>query len=220
MKGIYMEFNLQKRGTGYFDLCGLPANTPNNIEFKVDNVTKLLISGSNGKIGVGGNTNPQFQLDIKGNLGITHISSTNWEAASLIKVDNDVTKAFVVENTALGEIVFNIWGNGIVNAKKIYAEEISVIANAMDISWYDHVFNQDYKLMSLSELEQFIKINKHLPEIPSEKEVKENGLDLAKISGKLLLKIEELTLYIIEQEKKVQEMQKRLSELEARQGGE
>jgi hypothetical protein len=116
--------------------------------------------------------------------------------------------------------VFTIWGNGILNAKKIYAEEVEVRLDAMDKYWFDYVFYEDYKLMSLSELEQFIKTNKHLPEIPSEKEVKENGINLGEMQGKLLLKIEELTLYIIEQEKQLKELQRQIDELKQRKGGE
>ena len=89
----------------------------------------------------------------------------------------------------------------------------------MDKYWFDHVFDDNYKLMSLSELEQFIKTNKHLPEIPSEKEVKENGINLGEMQGKLLLKIEELTLYIIEQEKQLKELQKQIDELKQTKGG-
>lgn len=90
----------------------------------------------------------------------------------------------------------------------------------MDNYWFDYVFDNDYKLMSLSELEQFIKTKKHLPEIPSEKEVKENGINLGEMQGKLLLKIEELTLYIIEQEKQLKELQKQIDELKQTKGGE
>jgi len=90
----------------------------------------------------------------------------------------------------------------------------------MNNYWYDHVFYPDYNLRPLDELEQFIKENNHLPEIPSAKEVKENGLDLGDMQGKLLLKIEELTLYTIEQQKLIEALEKRLSELENEKGGE
>ena len=63
-------------------------------------------------------------------------------------------------------------------------------------------------------MEAFIKTNKHLPEIPSEKEVKENGFNLGEMQGKLLLKVEELTLYIIEQQKLIEGLQKQVKELQ------
>ena len=173
MRGYSMVFDLYK-GSAF---CPLPADPSNSINFKVDGATKLFISGQNGYVGIG-TDNPQRKLDVNGDietkgLFVSHTATVDWSFASLIKVNRDLTKAFVIENTATGKTIFNIWGNGIVNAKKIYAEEFEITPNAMNISWYDHVFNQDYKLMSLSELEQFIKTNKHLPEILTEKEVKE-----------------------------------------------
>jgi hypothetical protein len=68
-------------------------------------------------------------------------------------------------------------------------------------SWADFVFHHDYQLPSLQEVENFIRKNGHLPEIPSETEVRQNGLDVGDINKKLLQKIEELTLYIIELKK-------------------
>ncbi|MCL2291408.1 MAG: hypothetical protein FWC34_12020 [Bacteroidetes bacterium] len=91
--------------------------------------------------------------------------------------------------------------------------------NCVGNHWYDHVFYPDYELRPLSDLEQFIKENHHLPEIPSAKEVQENGIDLGSMQGKLLLKIEELTLYTIEQQKLIEALEKRLSELENMKGG-
>jgi hypothetical protein len=64
--------------------------------------------------------------------------------------------------------------------------------------WADYVFEPDYNLMSLKELETFIKANKHLPEIPTTAEVDKNGISVGEMNAKLLQKIEELTLYIIE----------------------
>lgn len=205
-----------------------------NIELQVNDVPKLIVRGSDGRVGI--NTiDPQGQLDVNGafivNFNATeywqaaslinHTATDDWSSASLIKVDRDYSRAISVVNTGNGEEeVFTVWGNGIVNAKKIYAQEVEVKLNAIGSYWFDHVFEKDYKLMSLSELEQFIKTNKHLPEIPSEKEVKENGINLGEMQGKLLLKIEELTLYIIEQEKQLKELQKQINELKQTKGGE
>jgi hypothetical protein len=72
--------------------------------------------------------------------------------------------------------------------------------------WMDKVFNDDYVLKEICELESFIKTHKHLPDVPSASEVVENGLDLGKMDATLLRKIEELTLYIIAQEKRINEL--------------
>ena len=79
--------------------------------------------------------------------------------------------------------------NGTIRAKEIKVET----------NWADFVFKDDYQLMKLSDLEDFIEGNGHLPEIPTEKEVEENGISLGEMNSKLLQKIEELTLYIIDQ---------------------
>ncbi|GGF69572.1 tail fiber protein [Wenyingzhuangia marina] len=87
-------------------------------------------------------------------------------------------------------------------AGNIHSREVKVTINA----GADFVFNKDYNLPSLESVEKYLKNNKHLPEIASEKEMKENGLLLAEMNIKLLQKIEELTLYTIQQEKEIEEL--------------
>ncbi|MNL31749.1 hypothetical protein D3C87_1535570 [compost metagenome] len=82
---------------------------------------------------------------------------------------------------------------------KIHTQEVRVDMSGPLVP--DYVFAEDYKLKSLQEVEDYIKENKHLPEIPSAKEIEKNGLMLAEMSMQLLKKIEELTLYIIEMKK-------------------
>lgn len=81
------------------------------------------------------------------------------------------------------------------------------------IGWSDFVFEDDYDLPSLTELESFILKNKHLPDVPTEAEVLENGIMLGEMNAKLLQKIEELTLYLIDQNKMIENLQKEVSEL-------
>lgn len=81
---------------------------------------------------------------------------------------------------------------------KIGAREIRV---TLDNPWPDYVFTPQHQLRSLPSVEEFIKKHGHLPNMPSAKEVKENGIELGDMSSKLLEKIEELTLYIIELKK-------------------
>jgi hypothetical protein len=71
-------------------------------------------------------------------------------------------------------------------------------------TWADYVFEKDYKMLSLKELENYIYTNKHLPNIPPAKEVAADGIELGTMNAKLLEKIEELTLYILQQEKNYQ----------------
>ncbi|MFZ1528532.1 MAG: hypothetical protein WAT19_07275 [Ferruginibacter sp.] len=82
----------------------------------------------------------------------------------------------------------------------ILTEKVKV-AVAGTAQWADYVFANDYKLMPLSKVEQYIKDYKHLPNVPSAGEMVEEGNDLGKTTAKLLEKIEELTLYMIEMKK-------------------
>ncbi len=86
----------------------------------------------------------------------------------------------------------------------ITAKEIVVT----DTGWADFVFNDDYQLPTLEDVERSIKQDKHLPEIPSAKDVRENGVSLGEMQSKLLQKVEELTLYVIEQNKAIKALQK------------
>lgn len=76
-------------------------------------------------------------------------------------------------------------------------------------TWADFVFEPEYKLPSIQEVEQFVKTHKHLPDIPSAKEVAEDGVDLGEINKRLLQKIEEQMLYIIELNKRLNVLEKK-----------
>ncbi len=78
-----------------------------------------------------------------------------------------------------------------------------VVVSNKDEDWSDFVFNEDYTLMPLDELEKNIIKNKHLPGIPSTKEVTEKGVKVGEMQSKLLQKIKELTLYIIQLKKEI-----------------
>lgn len=80
--------------------------------------------------------------------------------------------------------------------------------------WADFVFAPEYRLMSLAEVEAYIKSHKHLPGIESAEEMVEKGLDVAEMQAKHMQKIEELTLYAIEQDKKIKSLEERLAALE------
>jgi hypothetical protein len=125
-------------------------------------------------------------------------------------------KALLFFNKTTGKYVIGLnsdgnVGIGTLNTKgfklavkgKIGAGEIEVKSPEY---WPDFVFNSDYNLKPLNEIESFIEQNNHLPDIPSKKEVKERGINLGNMNAKLLQKIEELTLYMIEQNKKTERL--------------
>lgn len=90
---------------------------------------------------------------------------------------------------------------------KIHAEEVRI---DLSVPAPDYVFASNYKLKTLQEVEDYIIQNSHLPEIPSAKEIEKNGLMLAEMNMSLLKKIEELTLYSIEQNKKTEAQAKEI----------
>lgn len=93
----------------------------------------------------------------------------------------------------------------------IQAREVLVNTN-----FADYVFGPGYRVRPLTETAEYIKANHHLPDIPSAAEVKEKGLSVGDMESKLLAKIEELTLQMIELNKQNERMQKRVAELEKR----
>lgn len=89
----------------------------------------------------------------------------------------------------------------------IQAKEIKVTTTATD--WPDYVFADEYKLLSLKETAEFIKENKHLPGVPKAKEIEENGLSLGQMNKILMQKIEELTLHMIDKDKRIEALEKK-----------
>lgn len=98
-------------------------------------------------------------------------------------------------------------GNTFTVAGNLVADEVKVQAD----NWPDHVFSEIYQLPSLDETENYIHENHHLPGIPSTQEVKEQGISLGEMNVKLLEKIEELTLHLIEKEKQYQNILRELN---------
>jgi hypothetical protein len=119
------------------------------------------------------------------NIGVNNINSTD--------INNDVNSISIIRssgNVGIGTITPD---SKLTVAGNIHDQEVKVTIDA----GADFVFHEAYKLPSLDTVEIFIKKNKHLPEIASAKDMEENGLFLAEMNIKLLQKIEELTLYTI-----------------------
>lgn len=103
---------------------------------------------------------------------------------------------------------------------KIHSEEVRVDLQVPADYVFQKYYNgsstlkEDYNMPTLEEVEEFTKANHHLPEIPSATQIKEEGLHLKEMTNLLLQKIEELTLYTIEQEKRIKALEKKLSDKE------
>jgi hypothetical protein len=124
---------------------------------------------------------------------------------SVRKMDNS-SDNFYISDAGAATFAGSITGgagtfNGTVTAKKLTVTQYG---------WSDYVFAKGYKLRSLSSLESFIKRNKHLPEVPSAKEVEENGISVGDNQALLLKKIEELTLYLIQQQKEINKLKAKI----------
>lgn len=141
-------------------------------------------------------------------------------------------KDILIQNEAGGDISLggaNIYlGNGSgdiaiagtnfkVSGGNVYARKITVISGDA-FAWPDYVFSSNHKLKSLSETETYIKTNGHLEGVPTEADVKEKGIDVAEMNTILLKKVEEMTLLMIEQNKKMEQQQERIDALESRLG--
>jgi hypothetical protein len=183
--------------------------------FRIHRGSDFLTVAKNGNIGIG-TSNPESKLHINGRmrLGLHQFGAGTWLSAAegsdwfvgLTGSDNfrihrgsdflTVTKNGNVSigTTSITNYRLNVWG-------RVRAHEIVVNTTGADF-----VFEEDYTLRPLSEVEAFIKANKHLPEIPSAKEMQEDGVGVSELQTKLLQKIEELTLYMIEQNKQLAEL--------------
>ncbi len=113
------------------------------------------------------------------------------------------------ENIGIG--TDNTRGYKLAVAGDILCEKIKV---ATQENWPDFVFEGEYNLLDVKQLEKFIKENQHLPNIPSADSIENSGYNLSEMDAKLLQKIEELTLYIIEQNKQNEALLERVEQLE------
>ena len=210
-----------------------------NISYGQDPITNI-ISSLNGYIGIS-SKNPKATLHIKdytghGPTGILYernylqlqISSTvggetGWIGTKtnhpLILGTNNNTNSLYLDtnsNVYVGGVNDNFVSDALRSKNDLFvkngilAEDLTVGAKEF---WADYVFNKEYKLRSLSELEQFIKKNKHLPNIPSKKVISKEGYSMHDLNVRFLEKVEELTLYIIKQEKQIKKLEKRLDGL-------
>lgn len=114
-----------------------------------------------------------------------------------------------LNNTEMGNIPLSLKSKyGLFVKKGILSEDYSVAPIA---SWADFVFSPTYKLAPLNEVESYIVENGHLPDVPSEEEVAQEGYSQHDINKALLQKVEELTLYVIQQNKEIQELKAQLA---------
>ncbi len=140
-----------------------------------------------------------------GLYGYAYGGANNWAgyfSSGSVYIANDVRIGTTQQATGYALSV-----NGKIACTEVLVQAIT--------SWPDYVFAKDYKLMSLPELEQSIQTNKHLPGIPSSIEVKKDGIQLGDMQKKLLEKVEELTLHLIDQSKQIADLQEEVNGLKS-----
>jgi trimeric autotransporter adhesin len=146
-----------------------------------------------------------LSVDGSGNVVLVQLSTTpgatlsvgqpvsdNWKEADGYLYNNS-TNGVVIKGTGLD-------GNSLIVKGGVLSKEVNVKVEGSE-SWPDYVFQPSYKRMSLDEVEKFITVNKHLPNVPSAAEMAITGNNLGKTDVKLLEKVEELTLYLLEMKK-------------------
>lgn len=111
---------------------------------------------------------------------------------------------YVTTNFSDPDPNYKLFVEGYIKARKVKVDQAT---------WADYVFSPTYHLPSLKEVEEYIKQHKHLPDVPSEKEVQSNGIDLSENQAILLKKIEELTLYVIQQQKEIEQLKSEQNKL-------
>lgn len=198
--------------------------------------------GTTGKVAIGNVTTPESKLHVKSDVnedaGIILETSTSSKSSYLQftdtnhKISYDKSTGIQImsknDNITLGSNIISMNAKVGINTTNDFTDNYDyalavsggVLTDKILIKevteWYDIVFEDDYSLMSLKQLEDYIDQNGHLPEMPSAEEVKSEGYNMVDIDGLLLKKIEELTLYTIELNRLFEEQQRTIEMLQSK----
>lgn len=185
--------------------------------------SKLILGGGN--VGVG-TSNPLYKIVVSHNNGVgIEIDPTGTQLTGGVGIQayNRATSSYTPLQIYGSKLILD--GGNVLIGKTIqqnltYKLDVngSIRSNEIVVNTdgADFVFEQDYKLKDLAEVEKFIRDNKHLPDIESAREMAEKGLELGKMDMKLLQKIEELTLYMIELKKEISVLKEENQKLNAK----
>jgi len=217
INGVPFSTLWQNSGNGHIKYNG------GNVGIGTDNPTEKLHVNGNVTIGNENNNNQNFKLDIFGKTAINTDGTNLFELASenyvgRIKSQKSIALFLDKDNTNTDdEFVVFTNGNSYSNAtplltiKSNFHSKFNGTVHAKAVlvcstGWCDYVFEPEYKLKSLYEVEDFILKNKHLPDVPSAKEIGQNEADVFELLKIQMKKIEELTLYNIQMQKQIDEL--------------
>jgi len=150
-------------------------------------------------------------------LDVNELQARENGAASRLYIQRDgggLSLASLGGNVVIGSVAATPGNYKLYVQTGILTERVK-IATVGTAEWADYVFEEDYDLKSLDDIKQFVRKNKHLPNIPSAKEVEKNGYELQQMDAKLLEKIEELYLLTIQLNEEKQQIEKANKKLEA-----
>ncbi len=193
---IYGEVIVREIGDAIYVEKGCSEDELNHPTWS-NGINKLYSNCSSVRVGIATNE-PRFSLDVHGTgyaqkLALGEVSSNTIQNTFYLRSpynENYLNELFLIENAE--RKIFQINNNGVVKAREI-------VVNAQ--SWPDYVFEADYVLTPLAEVEAYLKAHKHLPQVPDAKTMETQGNSLAETDKILMQKVEELTLYLIEQNK-------------------
>jgi hypothetical protein len=210
------------------DQSGLPMSTQEKVVDAVGGAALLMRRAR----GTYGSKTPLLNNDVIGGLFGQTFDGSSYRSAASIRFFADgnasagsVPTKILFQTTANGTTYLQdrmiIRENGLVgigtsNPQSLLSVNGKITATEIEVTlsgWSDFVFKDDYSLKPLKEVDHFIKTNGHLPDVPKESEVLNNGVNLGEMSALLLQKIEELTLYVIELNQKNEELETKIANL-------
>ncbi|MGM0479772.1 MAG: hypothetical protein ACQERC_11165, partial [Bacteroidota bacterium] len=162
-----------------------------------------------------GTDNPQTILDVRGDIRASRgvaigdaaspeagIHLQNYQLGGGNNTFNGFEKLIIVEN-AQGRKLLQLENDGLLRAREIKVDEET---------WADYVFEEDYALMPLNKVKAFIKEKGRFPNVPSAEEIENDGVNLGKTARITMEKVEELTLYVIDQQEQIDEQQEQIDQ--------
>jgi hypothetical protein len=178
-----------------------------------DNIIRAFTGGAGAWFYAHSNTSKYYGMRLYSSSATLNwtVGSAGYDDFSISNGDGSTNRYFNIKTdgtvlinttTATYDSRYKLIVNGAIGTTEVYVKASS--------PWPDYVFGKGYKLLPLKELDHYIEQNKHLPNMPSAEDVKKTGsVNLGEMNGKLLEKVEELTLYIISLEKRISELEKK-----------